>query len=541
MSGGGSPRQKMINMMYLVLTALLALNVSKEVLDAFVIVSEGLEMQKKNIESKNNMLMDEFENQKNQFAKANPDYYNGKIKPWYDKANEVRGQANDLIQFIQDIKVGIIAEAQKLDAATVIKDSIGARQIDKKDDYDLPTRYMGTDNPPGTNGKAGELKKRLEEFRDGLLNEKYYNPAKKKEDIERIKKAIYPTINTGKQKSIKSGEEVDWEMFYFFHLPIPAALTELTKWQNNVRSVEGEMIKYFLEQVGASSFRFDVVTANVIPKANVVFAGNQFEAEIFLGAYSTQQNPEIFVNGAPLNDIKEGKGYYKVTAQGEGEKKVNGSIKYTNQATGETKEYPFETVYQVSKPMMTVSPDKMNVFYRGLDNPITISVPGVAPNQIQANCNGCQTFTGGNGKYVVKPGQGNKCTISVSVKLADKVQKMGDAEFRIKRIPDPTIKFSGKKSNESLTIVEATSGGSIIPMLEDFDFDVYAKIAGFAVSFDPGTGSIYDKTCSGNIIPADVTAMMKKIPKGKKIYFDNIKITMPDGTTRTSNAVYQIR
>ena len=192
---------------------------------------------------------------------------------------------------------------------------------------------------------------------------------------------------------------------------------------------------------------------------------------------------------------------------------------------------------------MQVTPDQMNVFYRGLDNPITVGVPGVAPSQITANCTGCKAFKpSGNGKYIVQPGEGKEASISVSIKKTDgTTQNMGAAKFRVKRIPDPTIKFSNKKNNEVLSIVEATSGGALIPMLEDFDFNVYAVIKGFTVSFDPGTGSIYEKVCSGNQIPSETSNMMRKIPKGKKLYFDNIKVNMPDGTVRTSSAIYTIR
>jgi gliding motility-associated protein GldM len=353
-------------------------------------------------------------------------------------------------------------------------------------------------------------------------------------------KNIRNILNTGKQPDLKTGEPIEWEMFYFYHLPIPAAFTEITKWQNNVRTVEGEITKYFLEQSAGSNFKFDMVQAQIIPKSNVVFAGNQFEAEIFIGAYNSSENPVINVGGSRINEFIDGKGIYKTTAQGEGEKTVSGEILVTSPLTGETKSYPFETKYQVSKPMMTVSAEKMNVVYRGLENPMAVSVPGVAPNQITATCSGCESFTGGNGKYICKPGKDKAININVSVKAGDKTQNMGAAEFRVKRIPDPTIKYIGKKNQETLSIAEASAtGGALIPVLEDFDFPLYAKIEGFEVSFTVG-GKLIEQAVSGNQIPSNFSDQMRKMDK-KKLFFDKVRVRMPDNTVRTTSISFSIR
>lgn len=535
-SGKQTPRQKMINMMYLVLTAMLALNISKDILEAFVIVNEGMVVQKQNIESVNGRLYGDFEQQK-MLYKDNFD----RIKPYYDKAQMLRKESNELVEYVEGMKAELIAQVMELPKEEVLAKKMTARDLgDNLDNYDIPANYFGTsDETKVANGTAqvSELRKKLTDYRDKLNSTAYLRDKKDTSQLQL-------NIDTGDQIGFKEGNKVKWEMFFFNpHLPVPAALTELTKWQNNVRNAEASMLRYLYNAISANSYKFDAIKAAIIPKSNVVFSGNNFEADIFLAAYNTTENPVIIANGSTVTEFQDGRGLYKIQASGEGEKIVSGVIKIKDPITGSEREEAFETKYQVAKPMMSVTPDAMNVFYRGLDNPITVSVPGVAPNQISASCAGCNGFTpAGNGKYVVKPGAGNEANISVSVKKSDgTTQSMGVAKFRVKRIPDPTIKFSNKKNNEVLSIAEATSGGALIPVLEDFDFNVYAVIKEFTVSFDNGSGSIYDKKCSGNQIPGDVAGMMKRIPKGKKLYFDNIKVSMPDNTVRTSSAVYTIR
>lgn len=532
-SGKQSPRQKMINMMYLVLTALLALNVSKEILDAFVVVNQGMLMQKENIERNNGRIYGDFEQQKLLY-KENYD----RIKPYYEDAQNLRKMSDELVKEIEDMKAELIATSEGLTKDEVLAKKLTAKDVEKLDDYDVPTYYFGTDDPAKVQSgeaRVSKLKVKIADFRTKLLSKEFLVDMK---DTSKVKL----NLDTEDPISFKTNERQSWEEYYFYHLPMPAALTELTKWQNNIRGAEGAMLGYLYDKIGASSYKFDAIKAAIIPKSNVVFAGSNFEADIFLAAYNTSEKPTIVANGATVTEFVDGRGIYKVQASGEGEKIVSGVIKIKDPITGGEREEPFETKYQVAKPMMTVTPDAMNVFYRGLDNPVTVSVPGVAPSQITASCSGCNAFKPtGNGKYIVNPGAGNEASISVTIKKGDgTTQNMGAAKFRIKRIPDPTIKFQGKKTGEILTPGELAAGGAVIPVFENFDFNVFARITGFAISFDPGTG-IIDKQVSGNVVPSDVANLMKKVPKGRKIYFDNIRVAMPDGQTRNASAIYTVR
>lgn len=532
-SGKQTPRQKMINMMYLVLTALLALNVSKEILQAFIVVNEGMLLQKTNIEGNNGRIYRDFDQQK-MLYKDNYD----RIKPYYEDAQQLRKMSDELVLYIDDLKYELISKTEKLPLDEVKSKKMTAKDLHNLDNYDIPTTFFGTNNPanpPAGKGVAAELKKKLIDYRTKLLSKDFLQDMK---DTAKVKF----NLDTDDPIDFKTKQKVGWEMFYFYHLPVPAALTELTKWQNNVRGAEGVMLSYLYDKIAASSYKFDAIKAAIIPKSNVVFSGSNFEADIFLAAYNTSEKPTIIANGATVTEFQDGRGLYKVQASGEGEKIVSGVIKIKDPITGAERDEPFETKYQVAKPMMSVTPDAMNVFYRGLDNPITVSVPGVAPSQITASCSGCTGFKpAGGGKYIVNPGAGNEASINVTIKKTDGTsQNMGAAKFRVKRIPDPTIKFQGKKVGEPITSGELAAGGALVPVFENFDFNVFARITSFAVSFDAGQG-IIDKQVTGNVIPSDVANLMRKIPKGRKLYFDNIRVAMPSGDTRTASAVYVVR
>lgn len=547
MAGGKlSPRQKMINMMYLVLTALLALNISKEVLNAFVVINIGLNQQRANLEQKNEARINEFEQQVIQDAK------NQKMKDYRDKAVQISKDAKELVDFIEQMKIDLVKEVDGCSDEKAKERVLNPTMVSRKDDYDGPTRFFGTDDPSKlSDGRAGQLKTKLHEFKEKLMT---FVEEKHKEKISNN----LHTLDTedpdfgGDHKGEK--EHSKWETFYFYHLPQSAALTELTKWQNIVRGAESELLTYLWDQISATAFKFDRVEAKIVPKSNFVIAGSNFEAEVFLGAFSTSVKPIITygtavdsITGAvtggqdlPEDKIIDGKGMLQIPASGQGERTIGGVVKITNPSTGQLTAYPFNTVYNVSPPSATVAPDKMNVFYRGLDNPISVSVPGVAPNNISVTGSG-GSVSGSNGKYIVKPGTGNEMSINVSAKMPDgKTTSMGSFKFRVKRVPTPQIVWANQKTGGKVS-AGAGSISPLIPQMEDFDFDVYAQIKSFSIAFSLN-GSYFSKTnISGNQIPSDVSGKIKGLPRGTKIYFDDVKILVPGGETRTTSAAYSIQ
>lgn len=542
MAGGKqSPRQKMINMMYLVLTALLALNISKEVLHAFVVVNIGLLQQKANLESKNEAAFNQFQ----QEVQSNPK--DDKRKKLLATATDVSKIAKAMNDFIENMKVEMVKATDGVDDAKAKERIANPFLIERKDDYDRPTTYFGTNNPPGTNGKAHDLKVKLEKYKVDLMA---FVDAKNKARIE--KNLAVLELKLPEKGETKEGENTTWEMFYFYHQPQSAALVELTKWQNIVRGAESEILTYLWDQISATSFKFDAVMAAIIPKSNFVTSGSNFEAEAFLAAYSTNVKP-IIIYGAsadsmtgnvaggttlPEDKIINGKGMISVPASGAGERTFGVCIKIVNPVTGAETPYTANTTYNVAPPSATVSATKMNVMYRGLDNPIEVSVPGVAPNQISVNCSG-GSMSGGNGKYVVKPGTGREIVISVGAKNAEgKSQSMGSYKFRVKSVPTPKVTWVNQ-SDGGMVGANAGAGSPLIPRMDDFDFDVYATITGYTISFKVG-GDLFSKACSGNTIPGDVAGKLRGLSKGSKVYFESVKMTVPGGERRSASAIFTI-
>lgn len=546
MAGGKqTPRQKMINMMYLVLTAMLALNVSKEILDAFVVVNIGLLQQRDNLTSKNSNMYVALDGQ----VKTDPK--NPKLKFLNDEAVVIGSISKELSEYIKSMKVELVS---LVDGAEGAEEKVeNPSKVEKKDDYDKPTHYFGTnDDSRIASGKARELRTKLEEYKGKLMVsvekvlDKYVNnDARKKEFKEQMLQRL-GVINLEDPEAGNTEGAKTWETKYFYHLPLSAALTELTKWENIVKGAESEVLTFLWDQISATAFKFDAVEAKIIPKSTFVISGGSFEAEVFLAAYSTSSKPTVIigtgvdsvtkqvVGGVELtaDKIVDGKGLISVPASGSGERTVAGIIQLPD-PTGQVQSYTFTTSFNVSPPSATVAPTKMNVFYRGLDNPLSVSVPGVAPNNITVSCsNG--SISGSGGQYIVKPGGGNECVVNVSAKMPDgSTSNMGQHKFRVKRVPTPQLEWAGVKSGGQVEKNQA-SLSPVIPRMEDFDFDVYATIASLVIGFN-GPGG-YKEYNSVN----EASAAIKKLGKGTKVYID-AKVTVPGGERRSQSGIFLIK
>lgn len=517
-SGKQTPRQKMINMMYLVLTALLALNVSKEILNAFVIMNDGLTDSRMSVEKKNNdilAILTKTAADQPKYAKAAAD------------AQKVKKDADDLIKYVESLKILLINEAEGKESKAIVNGAVNLTLLDKKDDYDTPTRVM-VEPPPGLQ-KGKELKSKLQAYSAALI--KYVKP----EDQAKWKMAL--EIDTKDPKNNPDEPEINsWEAKIFHHSPMAAAIAQLAKIQGDIRKVEGEAINYLFSSVDAQSFKFDQLVAIAKPKSGFVFQGGAQEVEIVLGAYDSKQSPTIEVNGRTLgaSEIVGGKGLFKTSGSGLGEQTVKGNVIVTA-PDGKKQAYPFETNYMVGAPSATISPTKMNVFYIGVENPVRIAVPGVALTSVNPSITGGSiTKAAGNGEYIVKVNgtPGSKSVVSVSAKLPDGTTKqMGTMEFRVKRVPDPVAKYLGSKGGP-MGLAQVKVGAGINCELENFDFDLKFNITSFTMGANIG-GDYKSADCSGPAFSPAAKTILSQLKTGSKVFFDNIKAKGPDGTSRT--------
>lgn len=534
------PRQRMINMMYLFYTALLALNVSKDILDAFVGVNQGLENTKVTFTEKMNSTYDQF----SKMATESPAKYGA---TWKD-AQQIQASASELITHIDSLKAHAIAWTEGLPIEQVIGNFngvdtiLGMQYLAKRDQYDRLTSMMvGSEpgKPRQDHNSAFELKGMMENFRDQV---------KAALPNDQTIQASADRIFNFEDQYDASGTLNNWESINFYHVPIAAGITLLSKMQTDVRSMENEVVTKMLGSVEMESFKFNTLEAIVQPRSSYVSVGGKYQANIFLGAYDNQNAPQVLIAGpgayvdttstppkivgeAQELPLEGAKAVLEVPASSAGLKTVTGIIKF--KPVGGTEQIqPFRTTYEVAAPNLVVSPTKMNVFYRGVDNPVSISVSGYSASDIAPSMTNGSLSRASDG-YIVKPGPAAKSMVSVTVTNPDGSKRtMPGVEFRVKNVPDPTPVFSRKGvGDETITKAELIGGSGLIARLDNFEFDLKFDVVSYTVS-TTARGTYLTQDCRGPALTSDAKKILKDAKSGQKIYFDNIKVKGPDGRVR---------
>ncbi|MBK8499161.1 MAG: gliding motility protein GldM [Flavobacteriales bacterium] len=476
-SGKLSPRQKMINMMYLVLTALLALNVSKEILDSFVTINNGLETTKLSLKDKVDAQYKTFE----EYAKEKPDKYGAA----WTQAQGVKTAGQALIAYIDTIKARVIKEAEGIPRDSVVLPDgriIDLAKVNKKDSNDEITNLMIGDEPAKPKDEpysAVDLHRQLEAFKTQVKAMRPDDP-----DFTASMDRIFDFSD----RVDASGTMNTWESINFYHVPLAAGITLMSKIQSDVRNAEGEVVKRMLDAVEGKSFKFNKLTAIIRPLSSAVTVGSKYQAEIFLGAYDDQNIPEVWICGPgarvdttanPMAIVGEAiklpmngaRAQLEQAASSAGLKTVNGIIKF-KPVGGDWEIQPFTAEYDVAAPTLVVSPTKMNVFYRGVDNPVSVSVSGYIDKNIAASTNYGTLSRSADG-YIMRPGKESEAIISATVTNPDGTKKpMPGMKFRVKNVPNPQPFFGGKSINdETIKKTELTAAAGVIAKMVDFDFD----------------------------------------------------------------------
>jgi gliding motility-associated protein GldM len=537
MSGGKeTPRQKMIGMMYLVLTALLALNVSKEILNAFVIIEEGLNVTNTNFDSKNGILYSKFE-------KAMSDNKT-KTKPWFDKAQQAKKLSAELCGFVDEIKSELYQKIQKVTKEQA--DTFQLKNLDSKDENNIPTEVLigaGADAEHAT-GKAKDLKEKIEQYKKDMLA---LVPEKERANLKL-------GLSTEEMYSIGDEKMVAWESNLFAHNPVAAVLSVLAKIKNDIKNAESDVVSTLLKSIDANDFKFDAIEAKVVAPTSYITLGEDYTADIFVSAHSSTQNPEIVIGqvdttskvpklvgtGTPV-EVHDGVGKYVVKTGSEGVQEYAGLIN-VKAPDGSVKPYRFSGSYMVARPSMAISPTKMNVFYIGVENPVSISVAGAAPTDVVATLSGAQgSITAkGQGNYIVKVSAGAKCDINVSVKTKTGSKSMGKMEFRIKKVPSPLASFAGVTGDGSATKGELQAAGGVIPKLEDFVFDLKFPVVSWVMSMNIN-GLFVDEPANGPNKTEKMNAMIAKAKPGTKILIEQVKVQAPDGVRKIPGCVIKVK
>jgi gliding motility-associated protein GldM len=515
-----TPRQKLISMMYLVLTALLALNVSSDILNAFVIVNESME-------ETNRIFSEKVAANYNAFDKAmaeNPT----KAKPMKDKADQVKKYADEMVAYLEEIKWEVISLTEGCSKEEAKTKTI--RDIKKKDNFDIPTFYFTAGSHDGSKGKARELKNKIIEFKNNILG---VLPENEREivNIGLVVEGVYKDLNNN---------EMSWEMATFYHTILVADLVLLNKLIADVRNAESTVVTQLLTSIGATDFKFNKISAKVVPKSRFVISGEEYEADIFVAAYDTIEAPEVII-GAAYDSItgkvtgnlqtlegENGLVKYKVPAGGIGVQKYGGVIRIKKPGGG-IEEFGFNDEYVVGAPTATVSADKMNVFYIGVDNPVSISVPGVPNESVRPSISNGRLTPQGNGKYIVRVESGNEATINVAADMSGQTRSMGSFKFRVKRVPDPVPYIAGVREG-NIPKEKIAANPVIIPVMENFEFELSYTIVSFIFTIQLANGDLIEIPGSGNKLNAEMVRHINSSRKGTKVYIEKIRANGPSGT-----------
>ncbi|MBL7980595.1 MAG: gliding motility protein GldM [Flavobacteriales bacterium] len=516
------PRQQMINMMYLVLTAMLAMNVSKEVLDAFAIMDAELVRSEQAHAQRSQLEYAVFADAAARFPE--------KFGATHAQALRVKAQADSLVQIIERTKTEAIAQADGLSAAMLRgadaqgRDTLRALlALDAKDDREVLTRMLVGPEPAAPHqgpGGAYELKQRIGAFRDSL---KLLVAGRGPE----LSAALDLLFDHGDRRDA-SGTLNNWESINFYDVPLAAGIATLSKLQADIRSAENDMVKWLYRSVEAADYKFGTLTTAVIPQTNLVMAGDSFRADVFLAAYDPRNAPTVtLAGGGPLPVGTDGKAKLRLRADQVGEQRVEGMIRFEGPKGVE--EIPYSTTYQVMAPLLVASPTKMNVLYRGVDNPIELSVPGVSAERVQAVISTGRIVRSGQG-WVASGMTGNTAEVFATVTMPDgSSRRVGPMRFRVKDLPPPLPIVAGKTPRDNrIRKAELMAAQGIVARMVDTDFEAPWLVKRFKIVAVRGARVVEMESTSNTFTP-QMRDLIADLRPGEQVFFEEIKAQLASG------------
>lgn len=508
------PRQLMINVMYLVLTALLALNVSAEIFNAFDMVDKGLKSA--------NAVLDEGNSQLPALIRDAAKKKES-LATYAERIDGITATSKSATEYVKGIMDKLIDESGNRNGSVDEGDYIeseGVKELLGKRDYAATTRFLVDE------GVGEELKTKMLEYKAAFT--KVADEADRKDLESKIPIAIDDVTwqsSTNKKKN--------WADFTFGHMPLGATMPIFSKFINDIKASEAAALNYLSNKVGVGGTtvvldKFTVVSA---PKKSYIIKGEAFETEVFLSAAAGNDSKtgiSISVNGRGLPTNSDGVAKYTETASAIGIRKYSAVASVKDPVTGETKSYKNDFEYEVGERSVTISASKMNVFYIGVDNPVEVSAAGVPSAQIKVSMDGGNISRNNDGTYTVNVSAPGKATVRVSAPGVNYSK-----EYRVKRIPDPTPLLGGKEKGGSIGNGTFKAHSALIPMLLDFDFDARCNLAGFTLVRVAKRQDPEVAVNNGASIGGNAQTLQNKATPGDKYVFQDIKCKCPgDGAAR---------
>ena len=499
-----SARQKMINLMYLIFIAMLALNMSKEVLSAFGLMNEKLTESNEATTERNTAFMASLAQQ----AIDQPEKY----EPLKAQAEKISTLATEFNTYLSDLK-------SKMNAT-----------VDDPQDYEIMDKGDFLDEHFFIGDKlkdeGNEFLNHINTFRDGVVEVLAETP-----QFANIVEDVKNKFNTEPEKN-RDGQTIRWLDYHYKGYPLVASLTKMTQLQADVKTTESEVLSAMSTGVLRSEVSYSKYGTLLQTKKSAFFNGETFDGEIVLGRTDETTKPnevDLKLDGRTLKESEYsfvgGKVKLNVNAGSVGEHKITGNLIFNE--NGEERKVPVEQSFMtVPKPnSATISADKMNVVYRGVTNPMTISFAGIPDNLVNASGAGLSKGSG-VGKYNMNPGTGREVVINVTGKLPDGSPVSDRATFRIKDIPKPSGTIAGQIDNAKLprNTVEIATVGAV---LEDFDFELPIQVTSFKIKV-PGQPSV---EVNGTKLNDQAKSALRKARRGDGIQIFDIKAQISNNTS----------
>ncbi len=544
-----TPRQKLIGMLYLVLTALLALNVSKDILDAFMVVNDTMVSTNQNFATKISGTYGQFEYQYG----IEPD----KVKENWEKAQEVRERSHELISYIKELKLELIATSERKTQAEALDlyydkamvadpfnpgqqkevNVLNLNKVKARDKYDAVSSIMIGQNK---NGKAYDLAEKMQEYRSFILE--VVGP--------RFADNIALVIEEGDAYTDATGQNLDWQHYNFYRTIIAASVTILNKVISEVHSAEFDAINRLYANITETDFKFDNIDAKVIPKSTYVLTGQNYEAEVILAAYESTEQIEARVlrgadritsanrNNAQVFRSSEGVVIIQFPAGSPGTHRYAGVIEKFDPVTQAYQDHHFNGVFTVAPPSLTVAPLRMNIVYADVRNPISLSAPGIPTESITPRVSDGELMKNPDGTWDIMVPEGPRTiTVTASANIDGRTIQLEEQQFRVRRVPLPTAKIANVTEGEvNRNSVLAAAG--IFADLGDFDFEGYSfTVESFEVNTMRGGDFIPLGRVDGNRFSPAVVNEIQNARRGQRFFFENIRAVGPGGTVRGLNAI----
>jgi len=512
-----SPRQKMINLMYLVFIGMLALNVSTEVLDGFKLVEAGLLRTVSSSSSRNEQIFDDLD----AYHKQNPE----KTQVWFERAELVKSRSDSLYNYTQDLKTRIVVKSDGKDG--------NPENLKHPEDLNAAYEVMFE---AGKNDGA-RLKAAIDDFRE-WISSMVTNPS--------IKNIIENNLSTELSDNARENHQT-WEESMFFQMPVAAAVTLLTKLQSDIRYAEGEVLTDLLKNVDIKDFRVNTIEAQVIPRSQIVMRGQSYVADIVASAIDSTQRPKVFVNGRYLPD--EANGRFSIGTSATGNFPVKGYIEL-NSGDGNTFRREFETSYAVIPQSATVAPLLMNVLYHGIDNELQIAVPGIPSHNVTATItNGTLTRKSDDVWVARTTKAGVEAIVSVIAKTADgRPQEMAKSTFKVRPLPAPSVYLMVKDAKGNIDKFEGGALGkstllateSISVGIDDGLLNVPFTPVKFDVMYLDALGFDVKAVAQGGKFTEEQRTMLRGRQKGSHVFIRGVVARGPDGSERTIKTAMDI-